>query len=74
MGNNVSVEFLETMGFSLRRYPDGFFYVKWWSQDHFMQCDEHMTHFTEYNEGWIDELTEKEFIDTIISNNKAINQ
>lgn len=74
MGGNVSVEFLVTSGFSQYQYPDGLFWVRWFSTEHFIQVNEQLDHFTEFLDGWVEELTEREFIDIIYTNSKQINQ
>lgn len=63
---NLTKDYLESNGFQLENFTDGSFYVKYYHPDYFLQVELPIgTGFTEYSDGWVEDLTEKEFIDTI---------
>lgn len=66
----LTVEFLESNGFSPVQYPDGLFYI----YEHYIQVSEDLSDISEVFDGYVNDLTQKELLDTITRHNKAINQ
>jgi hypothetical protein len=62
----VSVEFLETNGFTLTQYPDGLFWVRRAHEELLLQLNESRTRATLYDNGWVEDyLTVEEVQSTI---------
>lgn len=73
--SKVTVRYLLDNDFKLKNYPpDGNCYVRHYHCSYFLQVSEDLSEFTEYADGYIEDLTEQQFIDTINEHNKAINQ
>lgn len=68
----IPVEFLETYGFKQKQYPDGLYWVKFYKVESYIQVSPCLSIFTEEDNGWIENLTIKEFIDIVVANQAAI--
>lgn len=71
---DISVEFLESNGFRLKPFPDGNFWVRRYTEWYLLQVSEDLKEFTEEDDCFVTELTSQEFIDTITTHDKAINE
>lgn len=70
----VSVEFLEANGFRLKSFTTGNFWIRRYTERYLLQADEELYRFVEDDGGYIEQLTQQDFIDTIAAHNDAINQ
>lgn len=74
MSNHLTPEFLATHGFRKKQFPDGFYWVRHYTSEYFLQASEDLTDLTEFDNAWIEELTADEFFATIMRHERAINQ
>lgn len=72
--SKVTVEFLESYGFKQNQFPDGFFWIKFYKVDSYIQVSDCLSIILEEDNGWIEQLTAEQFIDTVVANQKAIDQ
>lgn len=70
--NKVTQEFLEAHGFSLKSFPDGKYWVRFYTASYFMQVSESLDIFIECGESWVEQLSCSEFIDNVKAHQRAI--
>lgn len=74
MSRIPSVEFLESKGFRRNQYPDGFFWVRYFTREYVMQVTDDLSKFSMFDGYQARGLTSDEFMDILTSNDNAINQ
>lgn len=75
LSNVLSDKYLKDNGFTLVRYPDGFFYIRHYSAyEHYIQISEDFSECCEMFDGWVNKLSDYDVMSTIERHNKAINQ
>ena len=72
--NTVSVEFLTSNGFRSVQFPDGWYWLRQYTAGYYLQVDEKRETFTEVDSGWIEELTDQQFVELVNAHDAAIKQ